>query len=97
MPNTIVNLGDLKALADKYQRALKRHRGVKLKATGERGAAVGPDNIQALTDALEAVQEAIEEVCEQPVLAVQLIEESEPPVNTAARKTSGRKRSTRKR
>ena len=96
MPNTIVNLGDLKALADKYQRALKRHRGVRLLADGARGDSVSEETLQRLSDALATVQETIEEICEQPILAVQLIEVPEDK-NAVARKKTTPKRRPRKR
>lgn len=77
MPNTVVNLGDLEAMAIKYQRALNRHDGIRLKADGSRGDRVDSAALQRIADALETVRTTIRGICEQPVLAVQLIEQTD--------------------
>jgi hypothetical protein len=84
MPNTVVNLGDLRELATKYSRALDKHDGIRLKQDGKPGGTVNSDDLQAVADALKTVRRLVGEICEQPVLAVRLIEQKSATARTKA-------------
>ena len=77
MPNTVVNLGDLQVIVEKYSNALNRHDGRRLNADGSVGDPVDARLLQEVADACANVNRLCSQICQQPVLAIRLTEQTQ--------------------
>jgi hypothetical protein len=76
MPNTVVSLGDLRAIAMKYSRALNKHNGRRINNDGSVGDSVNAEMLQTVANHLREVERLCGEICQQPVLAIVVTEQT---------------------